>query len=78
MLDREIASPFECGFSTIEESRSPFSLRFFLVPIIFLVFDVEVLLLFPILSGASFNNSVTSIFMFVNFLIVLSVGLFYE
>ena len=78
IFDREIRRPFECGFSTTDESRSPFSLRFFLVAIIFLVFDVEVLLLFPVLSGVSFNNSITITFVFFSFLLVLSIGLFFE
>merc|ERR1712040_22232 len=68
LLDREARRPFECGFSTKDESRAPFSLRFFLVAIIFLIFDVELLLLFPFLSGASISNSVVIMLIFFSFL----------
>lgn len=78
LLDREINSPFECGFSTKEERRFPFSLRFFLIALIFLIFDVELLILFPYLRNLIFSNRLLRILIYFFFLSILSLGLFYE
>lgn len=47
LKEREKITPFECGFSPIKKSRAPFSLRFFIITLIFLIFDIEVTLVLP-------------------------------
>nr|YP_010985483.1 NADH dehydrogenase subunit 3 [Unedogemmula leucotropis]WOK81727.1 NADH dehydrogenase subunit 3 [Unedogemmula leucotropis] len=76
--DREKSSPFECGFDPIKSARLPFSLRFFLLAIIFLIFDVEIVLLFPILVSMTSSISISLMLSFFMFLVILIVGLFHE
>nr|ASY98562.1 NADH dehydrogenase subunit 3 [Metallyticus sp. JZ-2017] len=76
--DREKNSPFECGFDPFSTSRLPFSLQFFLIAVIFLIFDVEIALILP-MTIISFNSNIlTWIYTSVIFLMILTIGLYHE
>jgi NADH:ubiquinone oxidoreductase subunit 3 (subunit A) len=75
--DMEKLSAYECGFDPFSDSRELFDVRFYLVAILFIVFDIEVMFLFPwavtlrILPDFSF-------WLVQLFLIILIIGFFYE
>nr|YP_010316011.1 NADH dehydrogenase subunit 3 [Mimachlamys varia]UNA71553.1 NADH dehydrogenase subunit 3 [Mimachlamys varia] len=75
--DSQKASPYECGFDPFGSARSPFSIRFYMVAILFLVFEVESLLFFPV-AGAYWNGVKSFGIYSWGFLVILTLGLFVE
>nr|AVN67682.1 NADH dehydrogenase subunit 3 [Symploce pallens] len=76
--DREKCSPFECGFDPKSSARLPFSLRFFLIAVIFLIFDVEIALLLPMTIIMTTSKIKTWTMISTSFLVILLVGLYHE
>lgn len=75
--DSEKASVYECGFDPFESSRIPFSVRFFLVGILFMIFDLEISFLFP-WSVTSNQIDLLGFWVLILFLTILTLGLIYE
>jgi NADH-quinone oxidoreductase subunit A len=79
--DPEKVSSYECGFNAFEDARMKFDVRFYLVAILFIIFDLEVAFFFPLaatlidmpdgLRGPAYLSAML-------FLAVLTIGLFYE
>ncbi len=75
--DAEKLSPYECGFEPFQDSRIKFDIRYYLVAILFIIFDLEIAFLFP--WAVSLDTVGTfGIFAMGIFLAVLVVGFIYE
>nr|YP_011021943.1 NADH dehydrogenase subunit 3 [Forficulitermes planifrons]WQM47330.1 NADH dehydrogenase subunit 3 [Forficulitermes planifrons]WQM47343.1 NADH dehydrogenase subunit 3 [Forficulitermes planifrons]WQM47356.1 NADH dehydrogenase subunit 3 [Forficulitermes planifrons] len=76
--DREKSSPFECGFDPKNSARLPFSSRFFLIAVIFMIFDVEIALLLPMPVTMMTSNMKSWMIITTVFLLILIIGLYHE
>ncbi|MGD8325981.1 MAG: NADH-quinone oxidoreductase subunit A [Sphingomonadales bacterium] len=75
--DSEKLSAYECGFEAFEDARRKFDVRFYLVSILFIIFDLEVAFLFPWAVSLS-ETRVFGFWSMVTFLGILTVGFIYE
>nr|YP_010508167.1 NADH dehydrogenase subunit 3 [Coccinella transversoguttata]UXG56644.1 NADH dehydrogenase subunit 3 [Coccinella transversoguttata] len=76
--DREKSSPFECGFDPKNSARLPFSIHFFLIALIFLIFDVEITLILPFIYSMKISSVTMMSFTITLFIFILLVGLYHE
>nr|APC60562.1 NADH dehydrogenase subunit 3 [Carterodon sulcidens] len=74
----EKTSPYECGFDPTEITRLPFSMKFFLIAITFLLFDLEIALLLPLPWAIQNPNLNMMTWTSMALLLILSLGLIYE
>jgi len=75
--DPEKVSAYECGFDPFDDARARFDIRFYLVAILFIIFDLEVTFLFP--WAVSLNKvNLFGFWSMVIFLVILTIGFIYE
>jgi NADH-quinone oxidoreductase subunit A len=75
--DSEKLSPYECGFEPFDDSRGRFNVRFYLVALLFIIFDLEVAFLFPWAISLG-DIGLFGFWSMVFFLAILTVGFIYE
>lgn len=75
--DSEKLSPYECGFEAFEDSRMKFDVRYYLVAILFIIFDLEIAFLFPwaiVMEDVGISGFIAMMI----FLGILTIGFIYE
>ena len=75
--DPEKLSAYECGFEAFDDSRMEFDVRFYLVAILFIIFDLEIAFLFPLAISLG-NIGALGFWSMMIFLSVLTIGFIYE
>ena len=76
-VDFEKSSAYECGFQPFSETNYPFEVQFALIAILFLLFDIEILFLYPLCTSILDFNSI-ELFYFITFFAIVTLGLLYE
>ena len=73
----EKLAPYECGFNAFDDARHQFDVRFYLVAILFIIFDLEIAFLFPWAIALS-SIGLFGFWSMICFLVILTVGFVYE
>ena len=71
-------SSYECGFDAYEDARGKFDILYYIVALLYLIFDLEIIFLFPLSSILFSLNNIMSLIQGMVFVIILTIGFFYE
>lgn len=74
---QEKSSAFECGFHSFLQTRLPFNITFYIYGLLFLLFDLEIFLIFPY-AISSYNNEVYGLLIVIIFLLLITIGFIFE
>nr|WRK21498.1 NADH dehydrogenase subunit 3 [Nionia sp.] len=77
-FDNQKLSPFECGFNPMSKKRMPFSIHFFLIAVIFLIFDIEIIIILPMILTLKSSMLMYWLLSTLMFITTLIVGLYHE
>jgi len=75
--DEHKLSTYECGFEPFVNTRIKFDIKFYMVSILFIIFDLEIIFIFPITLVVNFLTFFELIIFFI-FIIILTIGFIYE
>lgn len=74
---QEKSSAFECGFHNFLQTRFPFNITFYIYGLLFLLFDLEIFLVFPY-AVSSYNNGLYGLLILLSFLFIVTFGFIFE
>nr|UFA47094.1 NADH dehydrogenase subunit 3 [Mitjaevia bifurcata] len=78
IFDIQKSSPFECGFNPMTYKRLPFSIHFFLIAVIFLIFDIEIIIIMPMILAMKSSFLINWLMTSCLFIAILLIGLYHE
>uniref|UniRef100_UPI003002173A NADH dehydrogenase subunit 3 n=1 Tax=Limassolla uncata TaxID=3019672 RepID=UPI003002173A len=76
--DLQKSTPFECGFNPLTKKRLPFSIHFFLIAVIFLIFDIEIIIILPMTLTLKTTMMYAWMMTSSLFIMILILGLYHE
>nr|YP_010727940.1 NADH dehydrogenase subunit 3 [Bothrogonia tibetana]WDZ68121.1 NADH dehydrogenase subunit 3 [Bothrogonia tibetana] len=78
IIDTQKSTPFECGFNPISLKRMSFSIHFFLIAVIFLIFDIEIIIIIPMIMTLKSTMMYYWLLTSTMFTMIIMAGLIHE